>query len=44
MMRVGANRPLTLDLWQTVIHEAHILAGMADGPVPVSPKQVDAWV
>ncbi len=41
--RVGANHQLALDLWQTGIHEARILAGMIDEPGKVTETQLEEW-
>ncbi len=42
--RIGTDHQLALELWETGIHEARILAGMIDDPAAVSPRQMDAWV
>ena len=34
---------LALELWQTGIHEARILASMVDDPAQVTPQQIDSW-
>lgn len=34
---------LALDLWNSGIHEARLLAGMIDDPKKVTPEQMDAW-
>jgi len=34
---------LALELWQTKIHEARILAGLIDAPELVTKKQMDIW-
>jgi 3-methyladenine DNA glycosylase AlkD len=41
--RTGPNRLLALQLWQSGIHEARILAGMIDEPARVTSRQMDAW-
>ena len=38
------DHPLALDLWNTEIHEARILASMVDDPSEVSPAQMESWV
>jgi 3-methyladenine DNA glycosylase AlkD len=38
------DHPLALDLWQTGVHEARILASMVDDPAQVTPEQMEAWV
>lgn len=42
--QIGANHQLALDLWESGIHEARILAGMVDEPAKVTPDQMDTWV
>lgn len=37
------NHRLALDLWETGIHEARILAGLVDDPVRVTKQQMEAW-
>lgn len=34
---------LAIDLWNSGIHEARLLAGMIDDPKRVTPEQMDAW-
>ena len=41
---IGRNHKLALDLWETGIHDARILAGMIDEPDKVSGKQIEEWV
>ena len=41
---IKKNHPLALELWDTGIHEARILATMIDDPALVTPQQMDAWV
>ena len=41
---LGQNHVLALELWETGIHEARILASMVDEPLLVSPEQMEAWV
>ncbi|MBA3074256.1 MAG: DNA alkylation repair protein [Anaerolineae bacterium] len=38
------NHTLALELWQTGIHEARILASMVDDPAQVTLAQLEAWV
>ncbi|MCL5010804.1 MAG: DNA alkylation repair protein [Patescibacteria group bacterium] len=40
---IGKNHKLALELWQTGIHEARILAGLVDAPELVTKKQMDNW-
>jgi 3-methyladenine DNA glycosylase AlkD len=40
----GKNHSLALELWNTGIHEARILASMIAEPQLVSPQQMDDWV
>lgn len=40
---IGKDHKLALELWQTKIHEAKILAGLIDVPALVTKKQMDAW-
>jgi Predicted DNA alkylation repair enzyme len=42
--RFGPDHALALDLWQTGIHEARILASMADDPGQVTRAQMEEWV
>ena len=37
------NHNLALELWNSGIHEARILAGFIDDPAQVSEKQMDLW-
>jgi 3-methyladenine DNA glycosylase AlkD len=41
---IKKNHPLALELWDTGIHEARILATMIDDAALVTPEQLDAWV
>lgn len=41
--KTGKNHPLALELWDTGIHEARILATMIDEPEKVTEKQMDTW-
>lgn len=38
------NHALALQLWNTGIHEARILASMVDDPAQVTKKQINTWV
>lgn len=42
--RVGKDHKLALQLWNSGIHEARILASMIDDPEEVPPKQMDSWI
>ena len=41
--RIGIDHDLALDLWETEIHEARILASMIDDSKQVTSEQMDAW-
>ncbi len=41
--KLKKNHTLALQLWETNIHEARILAGMIDDPLLVTPEQMDTW-
>jgi 3-methyladenine DNA glycosylase AlkD len=41
---IKKNQPLSLELWDTGIHECRILASMIGDPKLVTPKQMDRWV
>jgi len=41
---IGKDHKLALNLWETGIHDARILAGMIDEPDKVSEKQIEKWV
>ena len=41
--RCGSNHRLALELWQSQLHEARILASMVDNPIEVTPEQMDGW-
>ena len=41
---IGRDHELALDLWETGIHDARILAGMIDEPGKVTEKQMEKWV
>jgi len=40
---IGRNHGLALELWDSEIHEARILASMVDEPEKVTPAQMDRW-
>jgi 3-methyladenine DNA glycosylase AlkD len=40
---VGRDHSLALDLWESGIREARILAALVDDPAQVTPEQMDAW-
>jgi len=42
--KIKINHTLALELWQTGVHEARILASMIDDPAQVTAKQIDSWV
>jgi 3-methyladenine DNA glycosylase AlkD len=42
--RIGKNHEIALQLWQTGIHDARILAGMVDEPCKVTASQMESWV
>jgi 3-methyladenine DNA glycosylase AlkD len=39
----GKNHSLALELWETGIHEARILAAFIEDPSSVSPEQMESW-
>jgi 3-methyladenine DNA glycosylase AlkD len=41
---IGKNHQLALDLWDSGIHEARILAALIDEPAKVTSIQMDKWV
>ncbi|MGD0175668.1 MAG: DNA alkylation repair protein [Candidatus Bathyarchaeia archaeon] len=41
---LGRNHSLSLELWESGIHEARILASMIDIPEKVTATQMDKWV
>jgi len=41
---IGKNHSLALQLWDSGIHEARILAGFIDNPKEVTEKQLESWV
>jgi len=40
----GSDHGLALELWNTEVHEARILASIVDDPAQVTEAQMDAWV
>ncbi len=40
---IGKDHALALELWQSGIHEARILAGMIDEPEKVTDEQMESW-
>jgi 3-methyladenine DNA glycosylase AlkD len=42
--QAGTDHRLALDLWQSGIHEARILAAMVDDPTRVTAAQMESWV
>ena len=42
--KIGRNHELALELWETGIHEARILASFIDDPKLVTELQFDTWV
>lgn len=42
--QIGKDHKLALELWETEIHEARILASYIDEPDKVAEKQLEAWV
>lgn len=42
--RVGRNHEVALQVWDTGIHEAKILAGLIDEPKKVTEEQMEKWV
>jgi len=41
---VGRDHPLALQLWETGLHDARLLATMIDDPEEVTIEQMDKWV
>jgi 3-methyladenine DNA glycosylase AlkD len=41
---IKKNQALSLELWETGIHEARLLAGFIGDPKQVTEKQMDEWV
>jgi len=42
--RIGKSHALALEVWDTGIHDARILAGMIDAPAEVTASQMENWV
>ena len=42
--RIGKDHRLALQLWETGVHDARILAGMIDEPEEVTAAQMNRWV
>ncbi len=42
--RLGPDHPLAMELWESRIHEARILASMVDDAPQVTRPQMEAWV
>src|SRR5690242_15131449 len=42
--KIGSDHELALELWNSGIHEARIVAGMIDDPSQVSEAQMEEWV
>ena len=42
--RIGKDHRLALELWNTEVHDARILAGMIDEPKKVTAAQMNRWV
>jgi 3-methyladenine DNA glycosylase AlkD len=42
--KIGKDHRLALDLWQSGVHDARILAGMVDVPSLVTGRQMERWV
>ncbi len=42
--RIGKDHQLAINLWNTGIAEARILASMVDDPLQVTEKQMDDWI
>lgn len=42
--KIGKNRRLALELWDSGIHDARILAGLIDEPSQVTAAQMEKWV
>jgi 3-methyladenine DNA glycosylase AlkD len=41
--QTGDRHALALELWETGIHEARVIAYLIDNPKEVSPEQMDSW-
>ncbi len=42
--QLGVNHGLALELWESGVHEARLLAGFIDDPRQVTPEQMERWV
>jgi 3-methyladenine DNA glycosylase AlkD len=42
--KIGRNRRLALELWESGVHDARILAGMIDEAFEVTASQMERWV
>src|SRR5882762_7083354 len=42
--RIGIDHALALELWNSGVHDARILAGMIDDPKKVTVAQMNLWV
>src|SRR5262249_29686002 len=42
--RIGRNHDLAIELWNSKVHDARILAGMIDEPEKVTVAQMNRWV
>ena len=42
--QIGMNHALALELWQTGIHEAQILAALLGDPKQMTARQMESWV
>jgi len=42
--RIGRDHELALELWDTGVHDARILAGMIDVAAQVTSRQMNRWV
>ncbi len=42
--RIGRDHELALELWDSGVHDARILAGMIDEPKKVTARQMNRWV
>jgi 3-methyladenine DNA glycosylase AlkD len=40
---IGCNHKIALNLWESEIHEARLLATLIDEPIKVTKRQMDAW-
>ena len=41
---IGKDHAVAIEIWESGIHEARILASMIDDPAQLSEKQMDKWV